>query len=400
MSEIVLSAIGINHKTSMVAEREKFQIARRQIPGAIDILREMPQIEGALILATCNRCEFYLVHRNNASAFDIITEFYKKERGIDAGGFAHAFKTYKNEDATRHLFRVIAGLESLVIGEYQIQGQIKEAYSMACEHQSVDKVLHKLFHAAFRAGKKVRSKTSLGGGKQSVSGVASQILIDKLDPEDKVTVIGVNENTKILTEALSAKGFRNFIFANRTLSKAEIMRETYGGKATGLDRLMNNLYESRAVFSSTGSPEYVVANKQLIELEAQGLCPEIIIDMAIPRDIDTSGLPDSIEVYDLGSLREYLDHEREELATEVPIAEEIIESEVDLFRAWSESSPNDLLQPYAEKFEEIRQQLMEEFRDQYSEPAFERTDKLSRQLVHRMKSTFVRILVKQQQNGK
>jgi glutamyl-tRNA reductase len=399
MSEIALSAIGINHKTSSVAEREQFQVPRREIPAALGIFKDMEKVEGAMILSTCNRCEFYLVHGNKDKPFDIIKEFYKKYKNIDAGDFAHAFISYQFKEVTRHLFRVIAGLESLVLGEYQIQGQVKEAYSMACDHKAVDKVLHKLLHAAFRTGKKIRSKTRLGGGKQSVSGVASNILIEKLNPDDKITVIGVNENTKILTEALVRHGFNNFIFANRTLSKAEKMRETYGGKATGLDRLVNNLYESKAVFSSTGSPEYVVKKEQLAVLVSEGFCPELIIDMAIPRDIETAGLPEEIGVYDLGSLQDYLERERESMMSEVPAAEEIIEAETGIFQAWSESSNKDLLKPYAEKFEIVRQQLMEEYEDQFAPPELKKADKLSRQLLHRLQSTFVRILIKQQ-NGK
>jgi glutamyl-tRNA reductase len=395
--ESILYIVGINHKTSSVNQRESFQLSRKDIAESLEIIHGYDGVDGVAILSTCNRMEIYLVIQPQIDAYEIVKRFYFENKYIDIEEYKHYFYQLNGINATRHLFRVISGLESLVLGEYQIQGQLKEAYSKACEVKSVDKILHKLFHAAFRAGKNVRSKTCFGACKQSLSGVAAQVIIDNLNVSETIAIIGVNENTKIMAEALSKAGFYNFIFANRTFYKAEIMANDFGGRAENLSNLYKILFESQAVFSCTGAPGYIISSDLLKHLAVQERCPEVIIDMAVPRDIDTDGLPQEIKVYNINNLKDYLDKERENLLVDIPEAERIIEDEVSLFQAWSETQGNDLINPYAEKFELIRQQLLEENREQFSDQSFDQVNRMSKHLVHRMQSIFMRILLNNQQ---
>jgi len=329
-----------------------------------------------------------------------LIELLYSNSSINNDNYKNLFYTYTEKDVTGHLFKVVTGLDSLVLGEYQIQGQVKEAYSKACDAKTVDKILHKLFHAAFRTGKRVRANTSLGDGKQSVSGVASQIMIDNLIKTDRIAIIGVNETTKILATELNTAGFNNLVFVNRTNYKADMLAEQYCGLSAGLDEIENVLFDCQAIFSSTGAPGIIVSSELLQKLFDQNHCPRLIIDMAVPRDIDTKGLDQEVRSIDMNDLKNYLDLQKKNQLEAIPEVNKIIEDEIKVFQAWSETRTNTMLEPYSEKFEIIRQQLLEEYKQQFSHIAFDKVDKLSRSLVHRMQSTFVRALIRTNQEIK
>ncbi len=399
IKNLTLALIGLNHRTSNVEDREKVQVSRKEIPDFLKELLKQEKVEGAAILSTCNRLEFYLTVKNDASIFEIVKSVYSdKDAAIEQ--VKDSFYVEKEKGVVRHLFNVITGLDSLVLGEYQIQGQVKNAYSMACQAETVDKILHKLFHAAFRTGKKVRSETSLGAGKQSVAGVASQIMKEKLDKNDKIAVIGVNENTKIVSKELSADGFTNFIFANRTKYKAEALAEEFGGEAKSLSEIEKTLFEAKAVFASAGAPAAIVSKEIMNRLAVQERFPKLIVDMAVPRNIEIEKKPDYAEIIDISALKRYLEKQSEFQKEEIPKANEIIENEINVFQAWSEMRTNKLLEPYTEKFEIARQQLMEEYKSEFTPHTFEKADKMSRSLVHRLQSTFVRALLRTNQELK
>ena len=390
--ESYLFIVGISHKTAPVEEREKYQLSRKDLPKALKTIFDYDCVQGIAIVTTCNRLEFYLVLDEGKKPFDLVEKFYLNHN-IDTSNIDKHFYTYSLPDVTRHLFRVISGLDSLVLGEYQILGQVREAYSIACEAKTCDKILHKLFHAAFRAGKSVRNSTSLGSGKQSVSGVASQIIIDNMNKTDSIAIIGVNENSKILASQLKDSGFSNFNFINRTLYKAEIMVEQYGGKAFPLDKIERAMSECKAIFTSTGAPGFIITNDLFDKLILRKRLPQLIVDMAVPRDVDISQIADEINYWDLGRLQTYLARQTQSQLTDLPLAEKIIEDEVLLFQAWSEMQNNNILEPYAEKFEMVRQDLLKEYKEMMSDNAFTNLDKFSRSLIHRLQSTFTKAII-------
>lgn len=389
-----LALIGINHKTSSIAEREPFQLSNKDIPLSLRTIISFNGVEGVLILSTCNRLEIFLSIMPDITPFEIARKFFLEKKNIDINTKKNIFYTYESAKIPRHLFKVITGLESLVLGEYQIQGQVKDAYSIACENKTVEKMLHRLLHSAFRTGKKVRSKTCLGKCKQSVSGVASEIMIESLNKNDTIAIIGVNENSKIIATALMSAGFHDLIFVNRTFYKAEMLSEQFGGRAEDFGNLEKVLFDADAVYSSTGAPGYIISSDMLSRLTIQERCPRLIIDMAVPRDVDTSNLPPEIRSYNITDLKNYLDKQRDNTLIDIPEAEKLIEDEVKLFQAWSETQADTILKPFAEKFEEIRQQILDETIEQFSDNDFKKVDKLSKHLVHRLQSTFVRILIK------
>ncbi len=381
-----LVVVGINHRTSMLSEREKFQINKKKIPEALNYLVGTGEVEGAVIVSTCNRLEFYMVLKPDADPFSIIYNFYFEKEIKDGSINKKLFYVYTGIDAVKHLFGVTAGLDSLLLGEYQIQGQVKDAYSVACSHNTADKIMHKLFHSAFRAGKVVRTETRIGSYNQSVSNVAFRIIKDKLKKEDVVTIVGVNQNTKIISEKLNRAGFTHLLFVNRKLYKAEELAERYNGLAFSLDYIEEPMISSKCVLSCTGAPGYIITSDQVNKIYSRNRHPRLLIDMAVPRDINTEGLIKDIEVIDMDGLKKYLGKENEEIMLDLPKAERIISDEANIFNVWNESLADESMSCLQEKIEEVRLQLLDEKKPQVSGSEFELLNKFSRSLVHRMKT--------------
>jgi glutamyl-tRNA reductase len=388
-----LFAVGINYKTSTISDREKFQINRKEISGALNYFQSKDEVEGIVIVSTCNRLEFYLVLKQNVNPFTVVNSFYFEKRRVGIKEKQNLFYSYSGAEVAKHLFKVITGLDSMLLGEYQVQGQIKEAYSIACSQKSADKILHKLFHAAFRVGKNVRSKTKIGSGKQSLSGVAFQIIKEKLKREDVVTIVGVNQNTKIIAELLFNAGFSHLIFVNRTLYKAEELAEKYNGLAFSLDRIQEPLISSKCVFTCTGSADYILTSGVINIAYNKSHCPCLLIDMAIPRDINTDRINKDIEIIDLEVLKKYLEVQKTDIEADMPLAQKIISDEANIFEVWNESRKDDYLGVFAEKIESIRLQFLDETKLQVSEEELHLLDKFSRSLLHRMKSTITQTVL-------
>ncbi len=386
---VQLVVVGMNHKTSTVSQREKFQINRKEIQPSVNYLKSLDSVEGTVIVSTCNRLEFYLTLKSGTDPFSIISDFYCRKGIITVPVNKKLFYSYKDINAARHLFSVAAGLDSLVTGEYQIQGQVKDAYSLACSEKAADKILHKLFHAAFRVGKTVRTKTKIGSCNQSLSGVAFKVLKEKLRKEDVITIVGVNQNTKIIADKLSKAGFNHLLFVNRTLHKAEELADKYNGVAFSLDYIEEPLISSKCVFSCTGAPGFIINSDLINKIYSKNKLPKLLIDMAVPRDINTQGLVRDIEVIDLEGLKKYLDKEKEELVHDIPEAERIIANEADIFEVWNEWQADDSICVYREKMEKIRMQLLDDLRLNASENEFELLEKFSHSLVHRMETIII-----------
>jgi glutamyl-tRNA reductase len=397
--DIVISVVGLSYKSASVKDLEEFQLPRKHSDKFLQLFASQVGIEGVVFLSTCNRNEIYFTHHKSIKPKDFVLNFYQEFLEKNPKGKGKLFYHYSGRKAIAHLFRVISGLDSLVLGEYQIQGQVKEAYSIACQAKTVNKILHKLFHSAFRCGKTIRNSTSIGKGKLSVSGVATEIVLQNLMPETTLLVVGVNENTTILANELKKENFSNFIFANRTLHKAQALADEYGGFTIPLAEIANILPKVSIVFSSTSAPNYIITADVIRNSFERAGNPRLIVDLAIPRDIESDGIPSEIVYYDIEQIRDYLEKQNKSKLEDLPLCEKIIEQEVALFLSWQESSEDDILGPYAEKFEKIRLELLDEYRNIFAPNEFGKIDKLTRQLIHRSKSIFISVL-KEQNEGK
>jgi glutamyl-tRNA reductase len=387
-----IAVIGINHNTATVAQREKFQLDRKKIRSALSYFKSMQEVEGIVIVSTCNRLEFYFSLNRKTNLFSVIMDFYSEEKIIDTPANKNLFYEYNGIEAVKHLFSVTTGLDSMLLGEYQVQGQIKDAYSIACSEKTTDKILHKLFHAAFRIGKTVRTKTKIGSGNQSLSGVAFNIIKEKLHSGDVITIVGVNQNTKIIADKLFEAGFSNLLFVNRTLHKAQELAAKFKGTAFSLDKIDVPLSHSKCLFSCTGAPGCIISSELINKIYLKSGFPKLIIDMAVPRDVEPNGIINDVELIDLESLKKYLELQKKEISFDLPIAEKIISGEADIFEAWGESQYDERIFLLNEKMETIRLQLLNETSLQISEDEFELLDKYSRSLTHRIKSILIQSL--------
>ncbi|MGQ9819782.1 MAG: glutamyl-tRNA reductase [Candidatus Kapaibacteriales bacterium] len=391
-----ITLIGLNFRTAKLEEMEDFQISRKLLSKVLPEFMTKPCVDGIVILSTCNRCEFYLSTTDINKPEEIIFEFY--EKNLQRKVRKNIFYVKTNSEAVRHLYRVVSGLDSLILGEYQILGQTKEAYSIACQVKTVDRILHRLFHSAFRCGKQVRNQTSISQGRQSISGFATEIVLNSFPSNSAVMLIGVNENIKIIASELKKKDITKFIFVNRTLHKAQQLAEEFGGSAVPLSQISDHLTEAEVIFSSTSAPNSIVSSKLITDSYHLSGNPKMIIDLAIPRDIEVEGIPNTIEYYNIQTLKELIEKEQERKLADLPICEKIIEDEVLLFTSWAEADNSKVFEPYQEKFEKIRLELIEENRNIFSEETFEKIDKITRQLIHRTQAIFVSILKKENNN--
>jgi glutamyl-tRNA reductase len=282
--------------------------------------------------------EFYFVAFKKRGPFEIVKEFYSKFGGYDISNLQSKFYIKKNRHAADHQFRVAAGIDSMVLGENQIVGQLKEAYSSTCAVRTTGKVIHRLFHQAFRVGKLVRTDTEMGKGSCSISSAAVGLLKSKIGDIDKPNLlfIGINQMISLAASNLIKDNHGNLIFANRTEQKAVAFAEKFGGAGYGLARLEEFLDQSDVIITCTGSTKPIIPNNLLNKYFANN--PDktlIIIDMAIPRDVESekNAYP-NITIMDLEDIREYVNTQQAKREKAIPQAEEIIERKLDEFSYW------------------------------------------------------------------
>ena len=378
---------GISHNSASLAERERFQRNRDEIPKALKTFLSLDGVTEVVLLATCNRFEAYFCATSQKRAFDIVRQFYRKMKKNDIRPYEHLFYTKHASSVVRHLCRVTSAMDSLVLGETQIVGQARESYSLACSLKTPNRILHKVFHTAFRAGKAVRNGTVISQGPRSVAGEGIAILKQKIVPEDRILIIGVNQNTKIAAKCLFDAGYKNLIFANRDLYKAEKLARQFEASGFSLDNVQEHLNKSRALISCTGAPDYIISADQIKEWRKNKKDTLYVVDMAMPRDVDTANLTgQDIFVIDLQDLKNYLELQNLERKAHFPMAEQLIEKEVRTFQAWLETSNDPLLGDIAEQFEKIRQKNLDEWLGHFSGENRDKAEEFSLKLVRQMLS--------------
>ena len=334
----MIGVIGLNHKTAPVEIREKYSIDNQ---GNIKLTKEISSIsyiDEVLILSTCNRTEVYFVAEESYTrkAFDVIRKqlhlFVNQLEQINLNQY---FYHYQQEEAIKHLFRVISSLDSLVLGEYQIVSQIKEAFRLAKEAGTIGKVFKRLFIKALETGKLVRTKTAMSVGAFSVSYAAvekCQKYFGNLE-EKKILLIGAGETGELVVKNLNKKGCRNITITNRTAEKAQVLANRYNGKVIGFQDYMENLHEAEIVVTSVSGKNHLF-DAQTIKPHLNGH-PMLLIDLGIPRNInpDVSELP-NITLLNIDDLEEVVTANHEKKQNYISVAEEIIDNKVNEFSDW------------------------------------------------------------------
>ena len=326
-----LLCLGLNHQTAPVDVRERFAVSADLLSVASKELTEKAGIEEAVVLSTCNRMEIYAIVSEVSVAEQSIKHYLAGGRPFDESDGNHFYKK-NDQEAARHLCRVVSGLDSMVLGETEIFGQVKQAYNQALGANATGGRLNKLFQKSFSIGKKVRTETTIQGGQTSVGSVAVD-LAEKIFGHLKyseVLVIGAGEMSYITAQRMMERGAKKIYIVNRSLGNAQKLADEMGGEAVSFDDWERVLAKVDVVVSSTGSTEPVVRPEHVERVRAKRKYrPLFMIDIAMPRDIDPEvGKIEEIYVYDLDTLQLQADENRAKRHDQVRACEKIIEDEI------------------------------------------------------------------------
>ena len=335
-----LFAVGLSHRTAPVELRETVDFSRHGLEHALADLSSRGTGREIVVLATCNRAEIYAVGETDETA-DQIGRFFSDYHDIPHDRVREHLYVHRGADAARHLFRVAAGLDSLVVGEPQILGQVKAAYGLASDRQLTAALTNRLFHSAFTVGKRVRSETGLGEGAVSVS-YAAIALAKKIFGDLKgraVLILGAGEMAKLTGIHLQAQRVKQITIASRTLSTAQNIATRLDGVAVPWDRIGQALSAADIVVTATGASEPVLTRARVDEaMRHRRNRPLFVIDIAVPRDVDPAvGQLDQVFLYNIDDLRTIVQENLARRGAELARAEAIVDEEVAKYTAWMQS---------------------------------------------------------------
>lgn len=338
-----LLALGISHKTAPVALRERLAFTESQAVDFARLLTDGPEVSEAVVISTCNRTEVYLVVGDPVRAETEVLGQLAQQAGIRPTELAQEIYSPRNCDAARQLYRVTAGLESMILGEAEIQGQVKRAYESALAAGVTGPLLNRLFAAALTTGKRVRSETGIAASRVSVPSVAVDLAQDVLGDlaERHVVILGAGETSELTAQALAHQGAGTMFVANRHADRALSLAQRFGGSVVGLDGLPEQLLRADIVVSSTSSPHPIVGAEEveLVMAQRNGARspgrPLLLIDIAVPRDIEAAcGDIEGVTLYDIDDLQAVVQRNLGARAEIVPQAEEIVQEEIQRFARW------------------------------------------------------------------
>jgi glutamyl-tRNA reductase len=387
-----LLLVGASHRTAPVELRERLDFSSRGLDTAVRGLADRAANHEAVILSTCNRAELYIACDDPSAATDDVLRFISEFHQLAPEQIRPHLYSHVDQEAVRHLFRVSSGLDSMIVGEPQILGQIKEAYGVATTVQTAGPLLNKLFHWAFGVGKRVRSETALAEGAVSVSFAAVSLakkIFGSLQGR-RVLVIGAGEMGKLTAVHLKAQGVASVVITSRTLGNAQQLAEEVGGTVTPWDAMPQALLDADIVITSTGSSLPILTKSQVkAAVPASRTRPLFIIDIAVPRDVDPQAAEiEQVFLYNIDDLQSIVRENLQKRSAEVGLAEQIVEEEAMKFASWQRSREVvPTIVALRQRFEAIRKSELErlEFKLGALPPdARQRVDEVTRLIVEKL----------------
>ena len=329
---------GVNHQTAGVELREKLCALLPEAEVSYPLLMSHPEIEEVLFYTTCNRVEVLCVTETVDRAKAALSAFFARHPGITPAALDSSLYMHQDQEAVRHLFRVAASLDALVVGEPQILGQVKEAYRLATEHQATGAILNRLLHKTFTVAKRVRTETGIGDHAVSVS-YAAVALGKKIFGDLKaknVLMLGAGEMAELALEHLQSQGAGRIVVANRTLERGLRLAERFGGEAVSLEELESQLLRADVLLSSTGSPSYLITREQVKGvMRRRKQRPLFMIDIGVPRDLDPDiNDLDNVYLYNIDDLKEVVAENQERRKEAAVQAERMVAAETLKFMDW------------------------------------------------------------------
>jgi glutamyl-tRNA reductase len=354
-----LFLLGVSHRTAPVDLRERLDFSSGDLSAAAELIAARPSMSESVVLSTCNRSEIYVASSDPACAREELVAFLSDYHHVPTQAFQPHLFALENSAAVAHLFRVAAGLDSLVVGEPQILGQVKDAYQTAAGKHCVGPVLSNVFRWSFGVGKRVRTETALGGGAVSVS-FAAVALARKIFGRLKgrhVLVVGAGEISSLTAQHLRAQGVGDIVITSRTHANAEALATEVGGVAVPWDGMVSALGAADIVITATGSQRPILTRADIDAATGhRRSTPLFIIDIAVPRDVDPAvGEIEQVFLYNIDDLQSIVEENLSKRAAEVERAESIVNEEVTRFMAWQRSrSAVPTIVALRQRFETIR----------------------------------------------
>ncbi len=336
MSELLL--LGVSHKTAPLALRERVALLAGQQEAFLQELVAAPAIDEAVVISTCNRTEVYLVVTDQVQGETAALGALASRAGIRPTELAEVVYAPRNCDAARQLFRVASGLESMIVGEAEVQGQVRRAYEAAVSAGTAGPFANRLFNSALRTGGRVRSETAIGAGGASISSVAVDLAQDTLgDLADlHVVIIGAGETAELTARALADKGVTTIFVANRHAARARSLADRFGGSVLALDMLPDPLVRADMVVASTASPHAILEEAELgLVMRERDHRPLLLLDIAVPRDVEPGvGELEGVTLIDVDGLQRTVARNLNVRKAEARGAERIVEEELERFAEW------------------------------------------------------------------
>jgi len=356
--------VGLSHKTATVEIREKVAFSPNQIEKPLKELVALDDIIEGVIVSTCNRVEIYATTHDIAGGIARIKRFMAEYHRLELESLEQHLYTFHSEAAIRHVFRVASSLDSMIVGEPQILGQIKTSYGYAAEYKTSGIILNRFLHKAFSVAKRVRTETKIASSAVSVAFAAVELAKKILgDLSDKtVMLIGAGEMCELAAKHFLNSGAKGVMVTNRTFDRAERLAEEFGGEAVRFEELFEHLHRADIVLSSTGAPHCIIGPKDAEEvIKRRRFKPVFFIDIAVPRDIDPK--VDDVEnayLFTVDHLQEIVQANLAQRSLEADKAEEIINQEIGQFFKWiSTLEVTPAIVALRTRFDEIRKVELE-----------------------------------------
>ncbi|MEJ7892031.1 MAG: glutamyl-tRNA reductase [Solirubrobacteraceae bacterium] len=336
MSELLL--LGTSYKTAPLALRERIALTETGMETLLAEVRTVPDVQEAVVLSTCNRTELYLVVGDPVEAESAVVASLARRAGLRPTQLLEGVYSEGNCEAARHLYRVAGGLESMVVGEAEVLGQVKRAYELALARGTTGPLTNRLFQAALATGKRIRTETGIGSGRQSVASVAVDLAIETLgDLADRnVLIVGAGETAELTAQALHERGVSTLFVANRRRERAVALAQRFDGATLSFDELPGALLAADIVVASTSSPHALIEAEVLADVVAdRGGRPLLLIDLAVPRDVESAcgGLP-GVTLANVDDLHSVIERHTDVRRSEAARAASIVEQEIAGFASW------------------------------------------------------------------
>lgn len=333
--------IGLNHKTADVELREKLAFSGPRLDEGLSRIRELPGVHEAVIISTCNRVEMYLCVSESAGAYAAVKDFLSDFFQIEKGSLDQALYLYEDLETARHIFRVASSLDSMVVGEPQILGQLKDAFDFALTRKTTSVLLNRLFKKAISVAKRVRTETRIAENAVSISYAAVE-LAKKIFSDfagKSFMLLGAGEMAELAAKHIISNGVIDIIVANRTFERGCELAKEFNGRAIAFDTFPHELVHADIVICSTGAPSFVLTKEQMHRvMKERKQKPVFIIDISVPRNIDPEVNDlNNVYLYDVDDLQGAVDTNILERKKEAERAETIIEDEIETFRKWLSS---------------------------------------------------------------